>query len=379
MATSSLLSLSSLRGLVPDFIKDYLRHRVDYAALRSAQCREGAVARAGDLLFQSGRYESPYPITIGIFPDSSYSYAHNVLACSEEKVRYTLIDIEKADWKERVRASGCDAFMATPSQLLTIWKTIYDERLKVLVEEMGIDLTPSYNELWMWESKRRMEYWMDAHDVSRARTLVCHSRDEAMAALDSFSLPLVVKLDLGANGNGVFVVRSRAHAERLITKMFTRGIDLPSMDRRNWQVGYILLQEYVPHDYEYRIVRIGETMMCRRKERVGDYASGSGEILWAEPMPEMLDFVWDLTEMGGFTSMSTDLFVLTEQGRPRFLVNELQALVGPIVDETKTNAHMGRWLRSSDGTWAFEPGFFYRNACANLRVRMILQRHGLLP
>jgi hypothetical protein len=74
--------------------------------------------------------------------------------------------------------------------------------------------------------------------------------------------------------------------------------------------------------------------------------------------------------------MGVDFFVVHgKEPSDRFVVNELQCLVGAIKDTTKRNAYTGKWHREGAG-WCFESGFFYQNAGANLRVAQVLRTLG---
>ena len=361
------------RKLAPRWLKRVVKSAIPYAEFRSEQCRREAEELLDGPIPPESDYASPYPFTIGVIIDTSYYFAHHVKACREMSVSYRLVDLAASDWVELVRGSGCDAFLASTSTLLTSLRHMFDERLRVLVEDLKYPICPSYSELWLWESKRRMRDWLVAHGVSHPRTEVFYNRDEALAFIDSADYPLVCKTDTGAAANGVFVLRSKRAASRKVREAFGRGILPREWDRRDRQRGQILFQEFVPHDYEWRIVRIGDDFLCRCKTRVGDFASGSREIGWATPPMELLDFAKWVTDEGGFNSMAVDVFVSDgDDERPRYLANELQCLFGAIKDATKRNAHTGKW-RLENANWHFEPGFFYQNACANLRVAHLLR------
>jgi hypothetical protein len=369
MATSGLLHSGLGRRMAPRWLKSAIKSAVPYAEFRSEQCRQEAEELLGEILPQSD-YVSPYPFAIGIITDTSYYFARHVKACREMSVAYRLVDLSADNWVELVQESDCDAFLASPSALLTSLRHMFDERLRVLVEDLKCSLYPSYSELWLWESKRRMRDWLVAHGIPHPRTDVFYDGEQALAFVDVADYPLVCKTDTGAAAKGVFVLRDRRAARGMVREAFGRGVLPRGWDRRDRQRGSILLQAFVPHDHEWRIVRIGDDYLCRRKIRIGDFASGSGGIEWATPPMELLDFVKRVTDHGGFTSMAVDVFVTAEDKESRYLVNELQCLVGAKV--LSPNELMGRW-RYDGGEWRFEKGDFYRNACANLRVAHVLR------
>ncbi|UCG42185.1 MAG: hypothetical protein JSU73_09935 [candidate division WOR-3 bacterium] len=373
MVASGLLHSALGRRLAPRWLKRAVKSAIPYAAFRSEQFRREAEELFGGPIPVRSDYLSPYPFTIGVVTDTSYYFSHHVKACQEMRVAYRLVDICQGNWVELVRESGCDAFLASPSTLLSSLRHMFDERLRVLVEDMGYPLYPTYSELWLWESKRRMRDWLVAHEVSHPRTDVFYDRERALAFVEAAEYPLVCKTDTSAAAHGVFVLRNRRAARRMVRRAFGRGIRPREWDSRDRQRGCVLFQSYVPHHHEWRIVRIGDDYLCRRKTRVGDFASGSGEIGWAAPPRGLLDFAKSVTDEGRFTSMAVDVLVTAgDDGKPGYLVNELQCLIGAIKDPTKRNAHTGRW-RLEGEDWRFEPGFFYQNACSNLRVAHVVR------
>lgn len=375
---ADLLHSDRLRRLAPAWVKKLVKRRIPYADFRGNQLRREAEGRFGGPIPLASDYDSPYDVRLGIFFDRGYTFAHNVAACRDLRVPFTVIDLAADDWQRRVAESGCGAFLATPDTLRHAWRLLHEERLWTLTRELGKVVCPTFEELFLWESKRRMRDWLMAHDVPHPETRVFFEREAALDFCSESTYPLVCKTDRGAASVGIFVLRDAAAAARLVERAFSDGLLARETDARERESGSILFQEHVPHDYEWRVVRVGDSFLCRRKVRAGDYASGSGEIGWAEPLPGMLEFVRKVTDTGGFRSMSVDLFEnTTGRGESPFLVNELQALIGAIKKPNAPDEWAGRWLREPGGEWRFEPGFFYDNACANLRVEMLLADLGV--
>jgi hypothetical protein len=358
--------------VLPTSLKAFLKNHGPYTDYRSEQLRREAVERLGGEIPLESEYRPLHRPTLGIFFDGGYTFAFNVAACRDLKVGYKVIDLLASDWLPRVVGSGCAAFLATPPTLADIQHRVFEERLWCLSKDVGALLCPTFEELYLWESKRRMHDWLVAHDVPHPATWVFVHRDEAMEFCRGAEYPMVAKTDAGAASSGVFVLRDRRSAERLVVQSFGRGIPRLTGDMRGREKGALLFQEFVPHDFEWRVVRIGRHFLCRRKTRVGDYASGSGAIEWAEPPKGMLDFARLVTDAGGFRHITLDVFKEPSRtGRPEFLVNELQAIVG--LKDVLTNAHTGVWRRdTSTAEWLFESGAYHQNACANLRVKMLL-------
>ena len=51
---------------------------------------------------------------------------------------------------------------------------------------------------------------------------------------------------------------------------------------------------YIPHDFEWRCVRIGDSYFAHRKRKLGDKASGTKGIDYVNPPESLLDFTRDL-------------------------------------------------------------------------------------
>lgn len=370
---SDWLHSGGIRTLVPARLRALMKRHISFADYRSEQLRREAERRFGGPIPTGSDFASSHDPVVGIFADSSFTFSYNVAACRDLRVPFRVVDLAASDWVKGVLESGCSAFLAAPGNLLGIWRRMFEERLWVASQDLGKRLYPSFSELFLWESKRRMHDWLVARNVPHPRTWVFYCKQDALEFCTGATYPVVCKTDSGAASSGVFLLRNRRAAERMVRLAFGKGILGRSADARERAWGSILLQEYVPHDFEWRIVRIGDDYLCRRKVRVGDFASGSGEIGWAKPLPGMLDFARWVTDIGGFRHMAVDLFVSEGGGSDRrFLVNELQAIVG-FRDVAETE-HTGRWRRETGGCqWSFETGSFHQNACANLRLRMLLE------
>jgi hypothetical protein len=309
-------------------------------------------------------------VTLGIFGEPAGYHVDYVRACRELGVSYRLLDLFSDDWIAAVEESGCDAFLVFPSSLLTVWKEMFDDRLRILAEDLGRTVYPSLKELWLYENKRRCRDWMIAHGVPHPRTWVFYDAEEAEQFACRADLPLVYKTSLGACAQGVRILRTPKEARRLVRRAFRRGVIHRGADCRDKQWGSVYLQEYLPNVNEWRMVRIGGSYFGYRKERRGDFHSGSRRCSWPEVPRQLLE----LLREGPFDSMAVDVFE-TDDGR--LLVNELQTLFGTShsVHQLKVNGVPGRYLHDEQAqAWVFEAGDFSRNSCANLRVQHLTER-----
>jgi glutathione synthase/RimK-type ligase-like ATP-grasp enzyme len=220
-----------------------------------------------------------------------------------------------------------------------------------------------------------MHYWLAAADFPHPKTWIFYNRDEAMTFAETAELPIVTKTDLGAVSSGVRIVRNRGQMRRVVRKAFGSGILRRGTDRRDRQWSNVLFQQYIPQASEWRIIRIGESYFGYEKIRVGDFHSGTLQWRYVRPPDNLLDLTRELTDKGGFRSMSVDIF-LDDAGT--FYVNELQGVFGMLNEYAcMVDGKIGRMLRDArTGAWRFEEGDFCRNRMCNLRVQVVLDKLG---
>ena len=313
------------------------------------------------------------PVRLGILLEAAQYHKHYVAACQEMNVSYQVIDLLADDWMARVRGSGCDAFLVWPSNCNTVLKSAFDFRLKILEEDLGRRLYPTWKECWLTEHKPRLRDWLDAHGVSHPRTWVAYSESEALAFAKTLELPLVLKTATGASGSGVHIVRTSADLVRLAKESFGRGLLARGYDPRDRQRGYVYLQEYLPDVQEWRMVRVGDSFFGYRKEKgANGLHSASHSWSWLDPGEKLLHLLKQVTDVGGFTSMDVDVFLAPDG---RMLVNELQTVFGCTTpaEQMKIDGVEGRYDPNGNG-WRFEPGAFCRNHMCNLRIQYLLER-----
>ena len=312
------------------------------------------------------------PVRVGILFNRAHFHRNFVAACREMSVPFRVLDISGADWRSVISQSGCGLIMAWPDATLVPLAKVIKDRLDLVESSLGLPVFPRSCERWMYEDKNRMADWMRCNDVPHPKTWIFHDRDEAMAFARSCRLPIVFKTSFGAAASGVRILRRRVQVNRIVRRVFRRGISPDGHDFRDRQWRNLLFQEYLPAIREWRMVRIGESYFGHPKGQVGDFHSGSGVAEWDMPEVRHMELLHEVTEKGGFRSMSVDIF---ETPDGRLLVNELQTVFGAStsIEQMKKDGVPGRMVRTGGGQWRFEPGPFARNACANERIRWALE------
>lgn len=348
------------------------------------------------------------------WPDHHLEWLAAVAAYGEG-VQADVVDITRQDWLERALACDYDLYLLRPSDRVSYFKQLYDERVYILHHVLGKRIYPSYEEVMVYENKKFLAYWLAANRVPHARTNVFYHKEEALAFAHDCPLPVVGKSAIGAAGSGVKILRRRSQLLRYLDRVFSKkGIKRrwgPNLRKGNMQkraaarlrdirglIAYFkrkfraadsdphrwfaILQEFIPATFEWRAVRVGESFFAHKKIAPdGGLFSGTSQVNWDGPSPALLDFVEQVTDKRGFLSQAVDIFE-TDDGR--FLVNELQCFFG------SQNPHQmildgvpGRYIRR-EGQWVFEAGEFNVNNSFNLRLRHALalleaERSGFAP
>jgi hypothetical protein len=358
------------RRLVPKVLRKLILQNMLLLDLRRANWMSNE--KCDQKLADESQYPSQYVHRLGIIKEFWGAHSRFILACQDLGVSYKVLDISGPDWKNVIGKSECQAFLVYPSIEFGAWKQMYDERLRLLAGDMGKLLFPSYEELWLLDSKRRVCYWLQANEIPHPKTWIFYQENEALEFASQAQLPIVSKSNRGAGSSGVVVFRRREALLKHIKGCFRKGYTNYRLGNLNREWGCVLLQEYVPNAREWRVIRIGDSYFGYEKLKVGDFHSGSHSWKYSRPADSLLDFARQVTTKGRFSSMDLDIFV-TSDGR--YLVSELQALfaMGHPYEMCVVDGQPGRMVtRDINNTWLFEPGSFCQNHLCNLRVLTLL-------
>lgn len=328
-----------------------------------------------------------------------------IRACDENKnsIDYRVVDLTKNSWLEEIQSEQFDILLAKPSGITAPLKQLYDEKIYILSDVLGNPVYPSADEIFIYENKRFLSFWLKANKIPCPKTDVFYNKTEVYEFLNIQKFPIVAKVNIGASGSGVTILKSLKDATIYLNRTFN-GKGAYRRSGPNWSRGglfkrglhyvahpkdigkklnvyqnvnsfpqrdFILLQEFIQHDFEWRVVRIGNSFFAHKKLKIGDKASGALLKEYAAPPIPLLDFVKEITDKHKFYSQAIDIFE-----SPRgFLVNEMQCIFGQSGPyQMLVNGKEGRYQFIKE-KWLFEEGKFNCNECYNLRIEYVIQEH----
>lgn len=330
-------------------------------------------------------------------------HSHWIKACEKyaERNLYRVVDLTSNNWLEEIQKESFDYLLAKPSGLTTSWKQLYDERLMILDNALNYKIYPSLNEVFIYENKRYLSYWLKANRIPHPMTHVFYKKVDAEEYINKMSFPVVAKTNIGASGRGVEIFKSKKTAVQYINKAFlgtgikqATGLNLKMGDIKkrliyalknpnhiferfkiykavsgDVQKHFIIFQEYISHDFEWRVVKIGNSYFGYKKMKKGDKCSGRKGYIYDPPPFRLLDFVKQICDKYNFNSMAIDIF---EDGKGGYLINEMQTMFGHVQDHIcEKNGVPGRFIYANDN-WQFESGMFNTNLSYDLRLENVL-------
>lgn len=330
-----------------------------------------------------------------------------VQACEAYKseVTYRIVDLTAHNWLEEIQKEEVDVLLAKPACLTNSLKQLYDERIYILSEVLNHKIFPDPQEIYIYENKRLLSFWLKANRIPHPKTNVFYQQKEANRFMDNSQYPVIAKTNIGAAGSGVKIIANRVQMKDYIQSTFSgtgapkrwgpnlkkgnligRIINLALNPKklvntgRNYlkrkqdhQKGFVIFQEFVEHDFEWRVVRIGDSFFAHKKLKIGEKASGSILKKYDNPPLSLFDFVKGITDKHKFYSQAVDVFETTAGD---YLVNEMQCIFGQSDDfQMMIDGKIGRYICQYN-SWVFEEGDFNKNQSYNLRVKTVIEMYG---
>jgi len=270
-----------------------------------------------------------------------HKYPENYISvCEKLNIKYDLINILENNWIENIKNSDCNGFLVWMPSDIQEEKTIYDEKIYIINKILNKPIYPSYEELYIYENKRLMAYFLEVFNFPMPKTKIFYNKKDTLNYIDNAKMPLVFKANIGWGSMNVDIVKSKLFAKYITYRIFGlihplltfgyvtwtkryRNIPLPLLGKT--QKHYAIIQEFSEIKWEWRIIKIGTSYFGHQKLLNGKSASGSDLVGWVKPPIELLRMVKDIAQKGNFYSIAVDIF---ETKQNEFLVNEIQSLFG---------------------------------------------------
>lgn len=326
-------------------------------------------------------------------PDNSKKWE---LACEKLGLDYLPINMLRSNSLHVLEDFQPDFCLCRPPGDLSANKEIFDKKLYMIEKERGVPCFPGYHETLIYENKAALAWFLEVNDIPHPVIFVSADKQEAYEFADNSEYPFFAKTLIGAAGSGVKRINSQTEAMDYIDKAFSTGIKrrygpnrktgspatwlkkaiqspsylmkklkLYSRSRGEVQKNIVVFQQYVEHEFEWRIVRIGESWFGYKKLKIDDMASGAKQFEYGTVPEKLLTFTRNLCDTHNFQFMAADLFYDGDQ----VLVNELQTIFGHKSEAiTYVNGKPGRYLWK-DENWIFEEGMFNGNESYDLRLK----------
>lgn len=238
---------------------------------------------------------------------SSQKWVMAIESANQNIERYDVVDITKNNWWEEITKTKYDIFLIQAPGDIELYKRLFDERVLIINNSFNAPIYPSLDEVLIYENKRFHRDWLVSKNIPHPETFVFFDKDEALLfAHKRIEFPLVGKTNIGASGNGIQILENLNELKLYINKVFSTGIKSKKGFKINKgslfkkinklfkgvrfikqrlndyresfldiQYGYLIVQKFIPHSYEWRCVRIGDSFFAHKKMVHGEMASGT--------------------------------------------------------------------------------------------------------
>ncbi len=324
-----------------------------------------------------------------------------LFACEKKGIEADIIDLCSINALELIKGGGYDLCLLRPPGNHEVYKSLYDERLYHIVNILKIPCFPSFFECFIYENKKSLAAFLEFSEIKHPKTWVISHYSEARNFISSCSYPVVAKTSIGAASSGVSIIKSEAEAAKYIKQAFKgkgirkrvgpnrqmgtpkgwlqKALSDPEYFKRklakyhktygDTQKDFVIFQEYIEHDFEWRIVKIGKSYFAYKKFKVGEKASGAKNLGYANPPVGLLTWIDDIAQEYEINTAAFDILV----GKNGNYMNEIQTIFGHIWDHIlEVDGKPGRYL-NENGSWRFEEGMYNANESYDLRLDVALE------
>ena len=311
-----------------------------------------------------------------------------------------VVNLTKNDWFEKCSTDNIVGFIAQPPGVTSIFKQLFDERLMIISKFSNNIVYPNIDEVLIYENKRYLSYYLKALNIPHPNTSVFYNKKEAEAFMRNTVFPIVAKINIGASGNGIRIIKTLDEGLSYINIAFEEGVASktgPKLNKgsillkikkvikdptflmkrlklyksisQDKQKGFVLFQEFISHSFEWRCVRIGDSFFAHKKNVVKGKASGTLDKGYETPPIKLMNFIKDISDKNNLQTVAIDVF--ENPNGKGYLVNEIQTVFGQSdTFQMKVDGVIGRYIYKNE--WCFEEGDFNSNSSYDLKVKHFL-------
>ena len=311
------------------------------------------------------------------------------------KQNYISVSTE-SNWEYGLKKENPDLIIARPHGSLESKVKKFKEVVYKVSERFNIPVYPDLKSLAVYENKIELATQLKSHNIPHPQTFWYNDFSNAESAISNLSFPLVAKSNSGAAGSGVILLKNLTEGKNLLRRVFKedgfpkrvgpnikqggllkrffnvatkpgKAIEKLNYYTRSFkekQKGLILFQEFISHEFEWRVVRIGNSFFAHKKMLKNGMASGSKEKGYDNPPLSVLNFVREVSDVLNIKSAAYDLFEIENE---KFLVNEIQTYFGQsdpyqmLIDGKPARYYL------NGNNWEVHFGDYASNKCYDLR------------
>lgn len=160
-------------------------------------------------------------VRIGIIRNEKANSADDwIRACENKGLDYYIVDLSENNWLDKILGSNVDFYVTQPPGTYERFKTLFDERLYIITNDLKLRIFPFYAESLIYENKKMLSYYLKSHNIPHPKTCVFYNDQEAITYVEQADLPIVAKTNIGASGAGVKIIRSKQKALSYINLAF---------------------------------------------------------------------------------------------------------------------------------------------------------------
>ncbi len=302
-----------------------------------------------------------------VMHESSQDYKNFKKACEELNIEFNYINPLSNNFFKEIKKINPDGIIYRPAHHNSIIRNMFDEKLWILEKDYNNKIYPTPLELFIYESKRRLAYFLENNNIPHPDTHIFYEKIEAIEFIKKINYPIIFKNNLGSAAAGVVILNNFKEALSFVDNIFDNYYLKKYADKRDFDWGYVLFQKFIPQVREFRIIKIGDSWFGHEKLKKNKdiFHSGSGEVGWIKPDERLLNFCYELANKFNFTTMAFDVF---EDKSGNYYINELQTWFGSYnPSQMYINLVPGRFIKFNN-EWVFEEGLYNINGSASLRI-----------